>query len=83
MTDGRNNLGMYSLGANVYGSFTAGANIFGGNVGTSVWSPNRPTFDVLIGVTPDPTKSGIVASLSGISVGEINSLKLGKYILKY
>ena len=36
-----------------------------------------------IGVTNDPTKSGIVASFDGIDIGTINSLKLGKYILKY
>ena len=36
-----------------------------------------------IGLTTDPTKSGIIASLSDINIGTINSLKLGRYILKY
>lgn len=36
-----------------------------------------------IGITKDPTKSGIVASLSDLDIGTINTLKLGSYILKY
>lgn len=37
----------------------------------------------VLGVISDTTKSGIIASLSDIDIGEVNSLKLGKYILKY
>ena len=37
----------------------------------------------VLGVTSDTTKSGIVANLSDTNIGEVNSLKLGKYILKY
>ena len=45
------------------------------NIGTAV--------AVATGLTTDPTKSGLIANLDNIEVGKINSLKLGKYILKY
>lgn len=35
------------------------------------------------GITGDPTKSGIAASFSNIIIGNINSVKLGKYLVRY
>ena len=57
-------------------------NGYGKNVGASASQYGISTYKT-IGVTPDPTKSGIVASLNGIDIGAVNSLKLGKYVLKY
>lgn len=34
-------------------------------------------------VTTDPTKSGMVASFSNITLGDIPSLQLGKFFIKY
>ena len=36
-----------------------------------------------IGVTSDPAKSGIVASFSNITLGDIPSLQLGKFCIRY
>ena len=44
---------------------------------------NKELSRSIVGVTSDPTKSGIVTNLNGINIGEVNSVKLGKYILKY
>lgn len=42
-----------------------------------------PNASVGYGVSTDPTKSGIIANLNGINIGDVNSIKLGKYIIKY
>lgn len=52
-------------------------------VGTSSDFVGPDFMNINCGVTTDPTKSGIVANLSNIDIGEVNSVKLGKYILKY
>ena len=36
-----------------------------------------------IGVSTNKNASGLIASLDDLGIGEITSLKLGKYILKY
>ena len=66
-------LGMYTL------QTTDG---YGKNVGASASQYVISTYKT-IGVTPDPTKSGVIASLSEVDIGEVSSVKLGKYILKY
>lgn len=64
------------------GSFVAYKDSYGQNVGVAK-SGDGIRGGKNLGVTTDPTKSGVVANLSGINIGNVNSLKLGKYILKY
>ena len=42
-----------------------------------------PDANKAVGVTVDPTKSGLIIYFSNLDIGVVNSLKLGKYILKY
>lgn len=51
--------------------------------GSKVSGGSLPNASVGHGVSTDPTKSGIVANLNGINIGDVNSIKLGKYIIKY
>ena len=87
MTDGTNYIGtVSSWGNNGHGildTLVRGTvNSYGVSVGNNDTS-QLESANKTLGVTMDPTKSGIVASLSDINIGTINSLKLGKYILKY
>ena len=84
MTNGTNDFSVYIYNAvnNNYLSWGP-ADSAGQLVGKAYTSGHSSPAKVNIGVTTDPTKSGVVTSLSGINIGEVNSTKLGKYILKY
>ena len=56
---------------------------YGWRLGQGVPGTTNGASDRLYGITTDPAKSGIVTSLDNLSIGEVNSMKLGKYILKY
>ena len=79
LTNGTDNVGVGRYPAGI-SAFHPAIALYGTKVGTTV--PNAAVNGSL-GITADPTKSGITASLSGIDIGEVNSFKLGKYILKY
>ena len=49
--------------------------------GSKTSGGSLPNASVGYGVSTDPTKSGIVANLNGINIGDVNSIKLGKYII--
>lgn len=57
-------------------------NAYGLTLGSTM-PKNKELSRSIVGVTSDPTKSGIVTNLNGINIGNVNSVKLGKYILKY
>lgn len=42
-----------------------------------------PDSSKAVGVTTDITKSGIIAQLSGITLGTVDSLKVGRYVIRY
>lgn len=75
LTDGTNNVAMLSANnspARVYCSTGSG---YGSNVGTS-WTGGSAIYtETSIGVTTDPTKSGLVADLSNASAATISSLR--------
>lgn len=77
LTNGTTNVGLTSSGFSAAYSSEG----FGKQVGTP--TPNGTIMLGSVGVITDPTKSGLKASLSGTNIGEVNALKLGKYILKY
>ena len=54
----------------------------GATVG-SFGSSSIPYGNCGLGVTTDPTKSGMVASFSDITLGDIPSLQLGNFFIKY
>ena len=85
ITSGSSNFGLVI--GNMYGSNVATLDVtsnYGSSVGKSAASVSWPQGSkITAGVTTDSTKSGIVAKLSGINVGTVNSKKLGKYIVKY
>ena len=51
--------------------------------GTSSSNTRFSATKTALGIITDASKSGIVAKLNNMNIGKINSLKLGKYILKY
>ena len=56
---------------------------YGGTVGSKPSTSTTNASDKNVGVTTDPTKSGMVATFSGITLGTIASLQLGKFCIKY
>lgn len=84
LTDGTNNFGFSaSLDPNITNAFMGNASMYGQPVGSYFIANRIFKNDYTFGLTTDPAKSGISVSLSNIDIGAINSLKLGKYILKY
>ena len=77
LTNGTTNVGLTSSGF----SASYSSEGFGKQVGTA--TPNGTTMSGSVGVIADLAKSGLKASLSDTNIGEVNVLKLGKYILKY
>lgn len=71
LTDGSNNGGLATSGANVVGSFQG---LFGANIGTTNSGANLTTSKG-IGLTGDAEKSGIYADLSEATASTINSLR--------
>ena len=56
---------------------------YGAQIGQNCPTTNALGSQKSVGVTSDPTKSGIVASFSNITLGDIPSLQLGKLCIKY
>lgn len=80
LTDGKTNFGLSgqfsSLG-------TAGfTSLYGKNVGYSSLS-GTPTLNVSAGLTTTASKSGLITSFSGITLGTIPSEKLGDFYIRY
>lgn len=86
LTDGKNQYGLATFGApNVGNGINISYSNFSGKTlpyNTGAWGSGLPNSSAA-GVSSDSTKSGLIASFSNISIGNLNSLKLGKYILKY
>lgn len=72
VTDGTNNYGLASR-ANYAASFYPG--FYGGNVGTTV-SGNPSDITKTLGLSTDPTKSGLVADLSTATAASITDIRV-------
>ena len=55
--------------------------------GKSVTSTSQGDFDNSIvgalGITPDPTKSGLITKFAGLTLGTVTSEKLGNFYIRY
>jgi len=76
-TNGVQNVGL--IGATNGTGYRTSA--FNKGVSTTISSGSNIPGD--FGVTTDPAKSGLIANLDNVEVGEINSLKLGKFYIRY
>ena len=82
LTDGTNNLGLSGgRSDNWYVGIAPSYNIAAGTTYTSA-SPQQAAKKTT-GVTTDASKSGIVAVLSSATIGEIPSLQLGNFYIRY
>ena len=74
--------GLRAYTSSVSSFLTTAVNSYGLPVSnSSITSSNIGYGDV--GVTSDPAKSGIVASFSSTTLGDIPSLQLGNFYIKY
>ena len=83
ITDGKNTFG---LGTGIQSLSVTGLSLrnYGINVGTenSAFAIPNPMYTSL-GVTQDPTKSGLIATFSGLTIGTVASEKLGNFYIRY
>lgn len=78
-TDGAHNAGT-STGQN--GTLVQSSN-YGVVVGTAHSMASSLTQARMIGITKDPTKSGLVVTFSGLTLGTVASEKLGNFYIHY
>ena len=85
LTNGITNYGLsnYSGGSN--NAATYYVNVYGHAVSSSAISDvgKQPSNHIGMGVTQDPTKSGLIVIFSGLTLGTVTSLKLGNYYIRY
>lgn len=77
LTDGTTNYGSIQQGA---ASFTPATGAYGANVATSGGSGTNPANTAIIGVTTNAANSGLKATLSQLSVLNINQLRLAEQL---
>ena len=83
LTNGTNQFGLAS--ASMYGT-NADTLVYSTNQGSSVGdTPYIAPFaqNKNVGITQDPSKSGLIAQLSDIALGTVPSKKLGNFYIKY
>ena len=80
LTNGTQTMGLSYSGNVQYGLWGARDN-YGSTIGITPYGDPRAAKTV--GITADPAKSGVVANLNDTDIGAVNSLELGKYIVKY
>ena len=82
-TNGLINAGLvYNPNASIAADYMQPA--YGTNVGTSITTTGSYPYNIQsIGVTTDATKSGLIARLSGVTLGTVSSMKLGYYYIRY
>ena len=83
LTNGNNNFGMVSGVYNASGSYALGQSFSAYGKGYGGSGAEKSTADTWCGVTPDPTKSGLITKFSGLTLGTVNSKKLGSFYIRY
>lgn len=79
LTNGTNNYGLSGWGGD---SFTVVKTaIYGTPYGST--GGGSANHDLSLGVTTDPTKSGLIATFSGLTLGTVPSEKLGGFYIRY
>lgn len=78
LTDGTYNFGIISDNGSETNTVTG---IYNKNIGFSSWT--KEVVAKGIGVTTDPTKSGLIAPLLGLTLGTVPSEKLGNFYIRY
>jgi hypothetical protein len=68
LTDGTSNAGLVNFGSSSLGHLGATTQDYGDNIGAARSGESYPAGDKVIGVTTDPTKSGIETSSSGLKL---------------
>lgn len=81
LTNGSLNVGLQGYVSSTIAFLTNNTSLYGTSIGTSVGSGGPVTNSV--GITTDPTKSGIIAKFSGLTLGTVNSKKLGNFYIRY
>ena len=83
-TNGSTNYGTYYLGiTNSFRGIQAARNFYGDSLGVTETPSGFPANNYTLGITIDPAKSGLTAYFNDLDIGTVNTLKLGRYILKY
>lgn len=75
LTDGSKNAGLYAASGNSANFLTSTISLYGTETGTAPDGTSRFNQNKSLGVTSDPTKSGIIADLSSATSITINSMR--------
>ena len=81
-TDNVSNFGMHTNTNTANPYAIIGIGDYGKNIGI-VGSTSYITRSTTIGVTTDPTKSGLITKFSGLTLGTITSEKFGSFYIRY
>lgn len=84
LTVGASNSGLLTFFDGTSEYFAGNPLLYGVSVGTTPqvinpWTASKKA----VGVTPDPTKSGLIAKFSGLTLGTVSSEKLGNFYIRY
>ena len=78
LTDGKNNFGL----KNTSSALATRTDTYGLPVGSTA-SGTSGSSHVTLGVSTNSAKSGLIAKLSGVTLGTVASKKLGNFYIKY
>ena len=81
-TDNVSNFGMHTNTNTANPYAIIGTGDYGKDIGVA-GSDSYITRSTTIGVTADPTKSGLIAKFSGLTLGTVPSKKLGNFYIHY
>lgn len=81
-TDNVSNFGMHTNTNTANPYAIIGIGDYGKNIGV-IGSTSYITRGTTIGVTADPEYSGLIAKLSGLTLGTVPSEKLGNFCIRY
>ena len=80
LTDGTNNSGLSNHNDHYLEDFQG---LYGKAIATKASGSKILKTNVGLGITTNSSKSGLIALLSGITLGIIPSKKFGHYVIKY
>ena len=79
LTNGTNNYGLSGWGGDSFSVVKTG--IYGTPYGST--GGGSANHDLSLGVTKNSTKSGLIATFSDLTLGTVDSMKIGCYVIKY